>query len=293
MAKKVPVQLLIRGKYQDNLEFMQWFKRFFELNYNGDAYDALPRRRRGKGGAKFIGKGAPKKKVTSREKRDKFNNAAGPTRSRTSRTTAGSSSPDAGSKRSEEKENQRTTTNHRASRTAKGPSSRTRGGRPGVAATAGGAASSAEVNGLRGQVRSLTGDKEALQKCKAEQQLTIDGLEKERDFYFGKLRDIEILLQSVEEDHGAFSAEPEGAEATLKDLVERGLKILYATECEDFVAVQDLAEEEEEVAVEEEQVQREEEPAPPLAEVDSAEVAVPIPEQKEAQGVEDDDEDTF
>jgi RP/EB family microtubule-associated protein len=27
-------------------------------------------------------------------------------------------------------------------------------------------------------------------------QVTVDGLEKERDFYFGKLRDVEVLIQS-------------------------------------------------------------------------------------------------
>lgn len=62
ISKRIPVQLLIRGKYQDNLEFMQWMKRFFELNTSGDDYSATERRSKGKGGKKFIGKGKVQKK---------------------------------------------------------------------------------------------------------------------------------------------------------------------------------------------------------------------------------------
>ena len=48
----VDVQKLVRAKFQDNLEFMQWFKRFHEINYNAPEgeYDALARRKMGKGG---------------------------------------------------------------------------------------------------------------------------------------------------------------------------------------------------------------------------------------------------
>lgn len=45
--------------------------------------------------------------------------------------------------------------------------------------------------------------------------LTVDGLEKERDFYFGKLRDIEVLCQ-----------ENEGEAPVIQNI----LNILYATE---------------------------------------------------------------
>merc|ERR1739838_96730 len=40
--KKIPVDRLIKGKFQDNLEFAQWFKKFFDANYQGDEYDLLP-----------------------------------------------------------------------------------------------------------------------------------------------------------------------------------------------------------------------------------------------------------
>jgi len=46
--------------------------------------------------------------------------------------------------------------------------------------------------------------------------VTVEGLEKERDFYFGKLRDIEVLCQ----EH----------EAEELQVVKQILDILYATE---------------------------------------------------------------
>lgn len=52
----------------------------------------------------------------------------------------------------------------------------------------------------------------------------VEGLEKERDFYFGKLRDIEILLQAYT-----------GADQTLSKQI---FDILYATE-EDFVVAEE------------------------------------------------------
>ena len=49
--QNVDVEKLIRAKYQDNLEFMQWFKRFYELNYNGaeEDYDPVAHRQMSKG----------------------------------------------------------------------------------------------------------------------------------------------------------------------------------------------------------------------------------------------------
>lgn len=49
-----------------------------------------------------------------------------------------------------------------------------------------------------------------------ELKFTVDGLEKERDFYFGKLRSIEVLCQENESDENT--------------VLKKILDILYATE---------------------------------------------------------------
>ena len=40
----MPVEKLMKGKFQDNFEFLQWFKKFFDANYDGHDYDALEAR---------------------------------------------------------------------------------------------------------------------------------------------------------------------------------------------------------------------------------------------------------
>ena len=45
ITRHIEVQKLVKAKYQDNLEFLQWLKRYFDLNYNGEPYDAVGRRK--------------------------------------------------------------------------------------------------------------------------------------------------------------------------------------------------------------------------------------------------------
>lgn len=35
---------LIKGRFQDNFEFLQWFKKFFDANYDGREYDPVEAR---------------------------------------------------------------------------------------------------------------------------------------------------------------------------------------------------------------------------------------------------------
>lgn len=46
--------------------------------------------------------------------------------------------------------------------------------------------------------------------------MSIEGLEKERDFYFGKLRDIEVMCQESESENNP--------------IIQKILDVLYATE---------------------------------------------------------------
>lgn len=178
ITRHIEVQKLVKAKYQDNLEFMQWLKRYFDLNYNGEPYDAVEKRKGqdlyyigiGNKPTKGSGVAPPKKKFTK---------------------PAGSGSGASGSAV--------------VKKTFTKP----------VAAATG-----AAVGGLTGGAGSA-GDKKKITELEgeiAELKLTSDTLEKERDFYFGKLRDIEVLLQAYQSQ-----------EIPVVGLI---LKILYATEDE-------------------------------------------------------------
>ena len=58
--QSVEVDKLVKAKFQDNFEFLQWFKKFFDANYSGsDDYDPVKARGNqalGQGGPKCIGK---------------------------------------------------------------------------------------------------------------------------------------------------------------------------------------------------------------------------------------------
>ena len=44
VLQTAPIEKLVKGRFQDNFEFCQWFKKFFDANYDGEEYNALEMR---------------------------------------------------------------------------------------------------------------------------------------------------------------------------------------------------------------------------------------------------------
>jgi len=149
--KPIPVEALVKCKMQDNLEFLQWTKRFWDQYFPGGDYDAVTRR-----------KGAPTP-------------VGGGTASRVG---------GAGARRG-------------------GGTTPTLGAR--VPKVGGGGASA------------------VLQQENSTLKETVVGLERERDFYFSKLRDIELLVQQAVEEDAELEKQEDG-------LIKQIQNILYSTE---------------------------------------------------------------
>jgi len=222
LDKHIDVQKLVKGKYQDNLEFFQWIKRYFDLNYSGGEYNAVERRSQA-----MAASGGPTK-------------SAAPTLSSGVKKAAAPAPAKKAATEAPKKTTTTTTSTVKTStKSAAAPSAtKTKAAAPASKtpeAKSSGAASSSSASDSR--VKELT-------QTIAELKVTVDGLEKERDFYFGKLQQIESLCNTVPEEERS-------------EVLQQIFPILYATdEAEEFVA----GGEEEEGGVEEgveEQVEEE------------------------------------
>ncbi|XP_058466385.1 microtubule-associated protein RP/EB family member 1 isoform X3 [Malaya genurostris] len=200
--KIIPIDKLIKGRFQDNFEFLQWFKKFFDANYDGREYDAslardnLPMGMGTAGAPKGNGIAAaalPRKApLVSSTSRDKIKPMSKVTPSRPAAPMGNLERRQIG----------------------------------GVGGPANASKSSSQNSVTNQQVDELTNQVQDMR-------LHLEGLEKERDFYFSKLRDIEILCQEDEQNE------------TQNQLIQRILNILYATE-DGFAPPDDMPPEEEE-----------------------------------------------
>ncbi|XP_015176283.1 PREDICTED: microtubule-associated protein RP/EB family member 1 isoform X2 [Polistes dominula] len=172
--KVIPVDKLIKGRFQDNFEFLQWFKKFFDANYDGREYDAYEAR-----GCIPLGSGV-----------DGTHNLSNP--------QLVPLPPQSKQPQMQQKHTQQRNISSRQQQVNK-------------------------AQPFRPQQKTGTanrGDSEKVEELSAqlvELKMSIDGLEKERDFYFGKLRDIEVICQDCENgDH--------------PPIIQKILDVLYATE---------------------------------------------------------------
>lgn len=185
IEKTVYVEKLIRCRFQDNLEFLQWLKRFWMQNKDDTPYDAEARR---KYRAASSGPGS--------------NNS---TISVTKRKTSGFSNTSSSSTGANNANNITTRTSYGA-RTV----------------------SNEQVLGLQAELAQAQGSVASLNREVNTYKEAMNIMERERNFYFGKLRDIEILVQSTQDliKEGVYNT----GNADLSKLLNKVQQILYATE---------------------------------------------------------------
>lgn len=226
VQKRVDVDRLIRAKYQDNLEFCQWLKAFSEHASSDvrDDYDALGRRMLGKGGKNLPERFLPKS----------GNASASVSRPRSARPMSSSSAarrgvPSSGASVSSVS-SRATTTSRRSTMVKSNPPLRdiSLSSRQSAKSQLG-SATTKQVEKLEAQNTELTTKNATMRRKLAETELILENIEKERDFYFDKLRGIEVMLQ-VHEENGEVSS-PD-------DLIQKVFKVLYA-KVEDKITVTD------------------------------------------------------
>lgn len=219
IQRHVDVDKLIRAKYQDNLEFCQWLKAFYDQSGAvREDYDPNAVRAKGKGGKKyndFLQRTAAK-----------YGSKALPvSRTRGARVTpTTAASP------------RKPVARPAAAKTT--TQSSVAAPRPTVGKAPLRASENRNVTGAANNPKPIV-DPQLVQKnaeleeTVKELETTVLELEKERDFYFGKLRNIELMLQ-VKQDSGFEGCDLEG-------VVGEIFKVLYAT-VEDDVEVGDNGE---------------------------------------------------
>lgn len=205
--KVVPTDRLIKAKYQDNLEFMQWMKRFFEMQFSGEPYDAKARRKECKveyASDKKSSKSSASSGTSTSTSTAASSSAATTTTAATSTSTSGA----ADARRSSMMPGTGTTV--KPVRQSIMPTRTTGTSRTGTSTAApGGAKPTATKDG---RVEELT-------KACSELNIELAKSEATREFYYDKLRQIEKLL-------GDLVPEDETAES-LKDKVQT---ILFSAE---------------------------------------------------------------
>lgn len=219
-ARFVDVNKLIRAKYQDNLEFCQWLKAFYDQSgVFRDDYDPMVVRAKGKGGKAYNAKLSTKKGSTKVKPRPaghlgipKTDNAPVTNKPEPKPATAMSTRPSRPIRPRLSEDSADSIFNNEVSN----------GSAPVNEALA------KENERLTEEKNALVEENEALTNKVAELAATAGTLEEavleteqERQFYFDKLRNVEVLLQVYQENTTSHDVETSA-------LMDKIFKILYA-----------------------------------------------------------------
>lgn len=223
--KPIPVDRLVRCKMQDNLEFLQWLKKFWDTNYAGDGYDADARRAAAPSRAGSAASMAGRRQsmgaragTASRQSTVSRQGTVPPVPRHSTAPRPSVAPRPSAAPRPSVAGGASTPRTAAAANPAARRMSMARGGAPGRGASSA-AISNETINQLTAEIDEM--------------KVSVDSLERERDFYFGKLRDVEVLVQerladlartaeASDSDEKAVAAETE----TLKQI--QG--VLYQTE---------------------------------------------------------------
>ncbi|XP_067866029.1 microtubule-associated protein RP/EB family member 1-like isoform X1 [Heterodontus francisci] len=177
--KIIAVDKLMKGKFQDNFEFLQWFRKFYDANYDGKPYDPVVARQGQEAGPPTSPHGPvfnkPKKTLST------LSAAMGP-------SSANATALDKKALRSSASGTyllrSKTAPKSGGSAAAPCPAYKSTAAVPERSNMAGNG--DTHVAELAEQVKTLKTD--------------LVELEKERDFYFGKLRNIEVICQENQKE---------------------------------------------------------------------------------------------
>ncbi|CAN3374365.1 hypothetical protein DIURU_000757 [Diutina rugosa] len=191
ITKVIDVERLLKCRLQDNLELLQWFKKTVDERGPFEPYDAAARRAMA---PPAPGAGSGRSSVAASATGRRVSSGTTPQRRPPSQSSVGPHP---------------TPVRHPT------PPS----GANGAATGAGTGASAREVADLREQLESATKESAELRK-------SCDSLETERNFYFNKLRNIEILTQNILETPADVDTSSV-ASLTVAEVMKQVQSILY------------------------------------------------------------------
>lgn len=204
ISKLIEVERLIKCRLQDNLELLQWFKRHWMENKDVNVdYDASSRR---KSGANSAGNSA----VLSRRATINGNNPASVNTTQSPKLA--STTP---SSRRVSSGNGNTAPISVQKRRVVSSGSAT-------------LTSAAKMAPSNNKVAELTQELEQARDELAEAKISVDSLETERNFYFNKLREIEIMTQNIQSEFD--KPDSEIGQLLVLEVVNQVQEILYQTQ---------------------------------------------------------------